>query len=276
MIKIDRIIEPQILKSLIPNKVVVIVGPRRVGKTVLLSQIIDDIKEPYLLLNGEDFEVLAVLENRSVQNYKNILGNRKLLIIDEAQKVPDIGNKLKLMVDHIEGLKILITGSSAFDIENHNGEPLTGRKTTFNLYALSEQELNQQENIIEKRSNLKQRLVYGNYPELLKITNLDMKAEYLREIINSYLLKDILAFENIRISNKIISLLRLIAFQIGAEVSLQELGNQLDMSRNTVEKYLDLLSKVFVIHKVTGFSRNLRKEVTKNSIPKGFWFVRKD
>ncbi len=262
---ISRIIEPQILKSLIPNKVVVLLGPRRVGKTVLLTQVMEKIEEPYIFLSGEDFEVLSLLERRSIQNYKSFVGEKKLLIIDEAQKIPDIGNKLKLMVDHIDGLKILITGSSAFDIGNHTGEPLTGRKTTYHLYALSEEELNQTENLIEKRGNLRTRLIYGNYPELLQKVGYDQKAEYLREIINSYLLKDILAFENIRNSDKIVSLLRLIAYQVGSEVSLQELGNQLSMSKNTVEKYLDLLSKVFVIHKLGGFSRNLRKEVTKNS-----------
>jgi len=231
----------------------------------LINQLTDDIEEPYLLLSGEDFEVISLLENRSVQNYKNILGDTKLLITDEAQKIPDVGNKLKLMVDHIQDLKILIPGSSAFDIGNYTGEPLTERKTTYELFALSEQELNQIENIIEKRSNLKNRLIYGNYPELIHKFGNGNKAEYLREIINSYLLKDILAFENIRNSDKIIFLLRLIAFQIGGEVSIQELGSQLSMSKNTVEKYLDLLTKVFVIHKVGGFSRNLRKEVTKNS-----------
>ena len=265
MIIIDRVIEKQILKSLVPNKVIVLIGPRRIGKTILLNQIIKKIREPYLLLSGEDFEVLSLLERRSIQNYKSILGDRKLLLIDEAQKIPDIGNKLKLMVDHMEGLKILITGSSAFDIGNYTGEPLTGRKITYNLYALSEQELNQVENIIEKRGNLRTRLVYGNYPELIHKVGNEEKEEYLREVINSYLLKDILAFENIRNSDKIVALLRLIAFQIGGEVSLQELGTQLSMSKNTVEKYLDLLSKVFVIHKVGGFSRNLRKEITKNS-----------
>jgi len=265
MIIIDRIIEKQIIKSLIPNKVIVLVGPRRVGKTVLINQIVKTLEERHLLLSGEDYRTLDLLEKRSIQNYRNLLGDIKLLIIDEAQKIPDIGNKLKLMIDHIEGLRILVTGSSAFDIANYTGEPLTGRKITYNLYALSEQELNQIENIIEKKDNLEQRLIYGNYPELIHISGREEKAEYLREVINSYLLKDILAFENIRNSDKIFDLLRLIAFQIGGEVSLQELGKQLSMSKNTVEKYLDLLSKVYVIHKLGGFSRNLRKEVTKNS-----------
>ena len=265
MIILDRIIRDQILRSLVPNKVIVLLGPRRVGKTVLVNQVIETLKEPYLLLSGEDFTTLDLLERRSIQNYKNMLGKTRMLIIDEAQKIPDIGNKLKLMIDHIEGLKILITGSSAFDIGNYVGEPLTGRKKTFNLYALSEEELNQIENRIEKRDNLRTRLVYGNYPELIHLIGNEERADYLKEVINSYLLKDILAFEGIRNSDKIFGLLRLIAFQIGGEVSLQELGRQLSMSKNTVEKYLDLLTKVFVIHKVGGFSRNLRKEVTKNS-----------
>jgi predicted AAA+ superfamily ATPase len=265
MIYLDRIIENQILKSLVPNKVIVLIGPRRVGKTILIEQILEKIEEPYLLLSGEDFTVLELLKRRSVQNYVNLLQGKRLLIIDEAQKIPDIGNVLKLMIDQIKGLKIIVTGSSAFDINNYTGEPLTGRKITYNLFTLSEQELDQVENLFEKKDNLFKRLVYGNYPELLQLKEDAKKEEYLREIVSSYLLKDILAFENIRNADKIFDLLRMIAFQIGREVSMQELGNQLDMSKNTVDKYLDLLSKVYVIHKVNGFSRNLRKEVTKNS-----------
>ena len=169
------------------------------------------------------------------------------------------------MIDEIDGLRILVTGSSAFDIDKYTGEPLTGRKKTFNLYPLSEGEYKQIENLIAKKDNLRERLIYGNYPELIQIKNRTDKADYLREIVNAYLLKDILAFENIRNSDKILNLLRLIAFQVGGEVSYQELGRQLGMSKNTIEKYLDLLSKVFVLHRVGGFSRNLRKEVTKSS-----------
>ena len=262
---IKRIIEDQVLKSLVPNKVIILLGPRRVGKTILLKQIIEKLDEPYLLLNGEDFSVLELLSRRSVQHYKNILGDKKILLIDEAQKIPEIGKILKLMVDEIDGIKILVTGSSAFDIDKYTGEPLTGRKTTYNLFSLAEQELDQIENEIEKKDNLRLRLVYGNYPELSHLKNLEDKSEYLKEIVNSYLLKDILVFENIRNSDKILNLLRLVAFQIGGTVSYTELGTQLSMSKNTVEKYLDLLSKVFVLHKVSGFSRNLRKEISKSS-----------
>lgn len=260
---IQRVIEEQIPKSLTAGKVVVLLGPRRVGKTVLVNQLLKKTEMPYLLLSGEDIDTHKLLQNRSVQNYKRVLGEKRFLVIDEAQKIPEIGIKLKLMVDHIEGLKVLVTGSSAFDISNTMGEPLTGRKITYNLFALSEQELNQIENIVEKQDNLKHRLVYGNYPELIQFQDNEPKTEYLREIVNDYLFKDILAFENIRNSDKIYDLLRLIAFQIGGEVSLEELGRQLSMGKNTVEKYLDLLSKVFVLHKVSGFSRNLRKEIAK-------------
>jgi predicted AAA+ superfamily ATPase len=258
-----RSIENQVIDYLRPNKVVVLLGPRRVGKTVLIQQILKQVSEPYLLLHGEDQDVKRQLEYRSTQRYKNILGDIRLLIIDEAQKISEVGSVLKLMVDTIEGIKILATGSSAFDLEKFMGEPLTGRKTTFNLFALSEGELNQAEDLFQKQANLRQRLVYGNYPELQYIPNEQDKKIYLDELINSYLLKDILEFDLIRNSNKILQLLRLIAYQIGSEISYTELGKQLGMSKNTVERYLDLLSKVFIVHSVGAFSRNLRKEIVR-------------
>ena len=200
-----------------------------------------------------------------MQNFLQILDGKSVLIIDEAQKIPDIGNSLKLMVDEIKDIKILVTGSSAFDVENYTGEPLTGRKYTFKLYTLSEKEYEQIEPLLVRKDKLRERLIYGNYPELLQLKNKAQKNRYLNELMTSYLLKDILAFENIKNSDKIISLLRLLAFQVGSLVSTTELGSQLGMSGNTVTKYLDLLSKVFIIHRVGGFSRNLRKEITKNS-----------
>ena len=260
---LTRKIEKKVLDSLVPNKVIILLGPRRVGKTVLINQIIDQLKEPHLLLNGEDIDARKQLEYRSVQNYKNLLGSKKILIIDEAQKIQEVGAILKLMVDEIQGLRILVTGSSAFDINKYTGEPLTDRKKTFNLFALSEAELEPTENVVSHTANLRQRLVFGNYPELLHIPDHKDKVDYLRELISSYLLKDILEYENIKNSDKIFDLLRLIAFQIGAEVSYTELGRQLSMSKNTVEKYLDLLSKVFILHSVSAFSRNLRKEIVK-------------
>ncbi len=262
---LNRSIAPKILKSLKPNKVAVIQGARRTGKTILIRQILSEIDEPYILLNGEDFSIQETLAHKSVQNYKNFLGTKKLLIIDEAQNVDEIGKIAKLMVDEIPQLNIILTGSSSFDLSNKTGEPLTGRKSTFFLYPFSENELSQMEDFFQKKDNLKHRMIYGNYPELLHLPDNEKKQDYLNEMINSYLLKDILIHEKIRNSSKIINLLRLLAFQIGSQVSLQELGKKLSMSKNTVERYLDLLSKVFILFKVEGFSRNLRKEITKTA-----------
>jgi predicted AAA+ superfamily ATPase len=262
---IDREILPSVLKKLQPNKVVVILGARRTGKTVLLKEIVKTADQPCLFLNGEDFNTSLLLSARSVENYRQLLGSSKYLFIDEAQKIPDIGSILKLMVDELPGLRIAITGSSAFDLGNLTGEPLTGRKQTFNLFALSERELRKTERLTDQPDLLKERLVFGCYPELVNMADKSDKKDYLNELVNSYLLKDILAYEGIRHSGKIFNLLRLLAYQTGNEVSYNELGNNLSMSKNTVEKYLDLLSQVFVLHKVEGFSRNLRKEVTKSS-----------
>ena len=260
-----RDLSKNIIKKLQSNKVVLVFGARRVGKTVLVKALLEEINEPVLSLNGEDINVHDKLAIRSVENYKQLLGSYKFLYIDEAQKIPEIGLKLKLMIDEIEDLKIIISSSSSFGIHKDAGEPLTGRKYSFNLFALSENEYNQIENNIEKIDKLRERLIFGNYPELLQLPDREDKIDYLNEMVSSYLLKDILIYENIKNSQKIFNLLRLIAFQIGGAVSLQELGKQLGISKNTVEKYLDLLSKVFILHKVEGFSRNLRKEITKNS-----------
>ena len=265
MIYLVRELSNLILKKLQTNKVVILSGARRVGKTMLVKEILANVNEPILRLNGDDIHVHDKLSIRSIENYKQILGTYKLLYIDEAQKIPEIGLKLKLMIDEIEGLRIIISGSSSFDIHKNAGEPLTGRKYTFTLYTLSENEYTQIENNINKMDKIRERLVFGNYPELLHLPDRQDKVDYLNEMISSYLLKDILVYEHIKNSQKIFNLLRLIAFQIGGEVSLQELGIQLGISKNTVEKYLDLLSKVFILHKVEGFSRNLRKEITKNS-----------
>ena len=265
MIYLVRELSNLILNKLQPNKVVILYGAGRVGKTMLVKEILANVNEPILRLNGDDINVHDKLSIRSIENYKQILGTYKLLYIDEAQKIPEIGLKLKLMIDEIEGLRIIISGSSSFDIHKNAGEPLTGRKYTFTLYTLSENEYTQVENNINKMDKVRERLVFGNYPELLHLPDRQDKVDYLNEMISSYLLKDILVYEHIKNSQKIFNLLRLIAFQIGGEVSLQELGIQLGISKNTVEKYLDLLSKVFILHKVEGFSRNLRKEITKNS-----------
>jgi len=264
MNQIERSVTQLIKENLKPNKVVVLLGARRTGKSFLVKNILSTTNEKYLFLDGDDFTTQNLLQPRTVENFKSLLGNIRFLIIDEAQQLPDLGKSLKLMIDHIPELKILITGSSAFDIMNKTGEPLTGRKTTILLFPFSHAEYATQENIVETTGRLNERLILGSYPELLHIDDRNQKIAYLKELVSSYLLKDILAFEGIRNADKIIHLLKLIAFQIGKEVSLHELGKQLGLHKNTVEKYLDLLSKTFVIFSINAFSKNLRNEISKS------------
>jgi hypothetical protein len=253
-------------KKIVPNKVLILLGARRVGKTHLIKNYLKSLpSESYLQLNGEDKNNANLLKERSVANYKRLLANVNLLVIDEAQNIPEIGMILKLIVDSIEGIKIIATGSSVFDLSNNLGEPLVGRKNTLYLFPLSQIEFSEHENYMQTTENLEQRVLFGSYPELEQYADWESKEDYIAEIINSYLLKDILIFEGIKHSDKVYDLLRLIAFQIGQEVSLLELATQLQLSKNTVANYLDLLCKVFVLFKVEGFSRNLRKEVVKSS-----------
>lgn len=267
--KLSRISAETIFKQLQSNKVLVLLGARRVGKTELIKTVIKKIEtqtsDNILLLNGEDEDTHELLKSRTVRNYERLLSKVQILIIDEAQAIPDIGNKLKLMVDSIKGIKILVTGSSVFDLENKLGEPLVGRKKTFMLYPLAQMEFNQYENLLQTKAKLEERLQFGTYPELEHLGDNAEKIAYLKEQVNSYLLKDVLAYEGIKKREKIVSLLRMIAFRIGSEISIESLGNDLQIGKNTVDKYLDLLSKVFIIHKVTGFSRNLDNEITKKS-----------
>lgn len=264
--KIDRKVEQIIRQKVGKNKVILLFGTRRVGKTHLLKTLEKNFTANYFLhLNAEDADAASLLENRSIANYKRLLENRNLLIIDEAQVIPDIGKILKLMIDSFDHLTIIASGSSAFDLSNKTGEPLTGRSYTYYLYPVAQQELKTLENSLETKQNLEDRLIFGSYPEIFQLETPQEKAEYLKNLVNSYLLKDILQFENIKNSNKVFDLLKLIAYQVGSEVSLDELGKQLGLSKNTVERYLDLLAKVQIIFKLTGFSSNLRKEITKSS-----------
>lgn len=262
---VKRAIEGQLEDLLGKNKVLLVLGTRRVGKTFLINAIYKNYNNPIVILNGEDFDVQELLKKRTAANYKRIIGSAKLLVLDEAQVIPEIGKILKFMIDSIPGLTILATGSSSFDLLNKAGEPLTGRQIQFNLYPLSQLELQETETYLETVQNLEVRLVYGSYPELLQLKTYTEKSAYLQQLIQSYLLKDILAFEGIRQSDKIIRLLRLIAYQVGSEVSYNELAGQLGMSKNTVENYLDLLSKVFIIYRLPAYSTNQRKEVSKSS-----------
>lgn len=262
---IPRAIMPQIKNRLKPGRIAVIYGPRRVGKTTLLNKFLEDYKGKYKLYNGEDLETQKFFNSQSVAKYQSLLKGLSLLVIDEAQKIENIELNLKIIVDSITDLNIIASGSSSFNLARQVGEPLTGRKWTYTLFPISQLELNELEDIIESRSLLEERLIYGSYPEVITSKNYNEKKDILKEIISSYLFKDILELEGFRYKKKIPDLLTLLAFQVGQEVSLNELANNLNIAKETVRTYLDLLEEVFVIYNVRGFSRNLRKEITKTS-----------
>ena len=251
-------------KLIAPNKVIVLYGPRRVGKTTLIQKFTKDLAVPYLFLNGEDVIVQKNMSVQSIEPLKNLVGEHQFLIIDEAQKIPNIGVNLKLIVDHIPEIRVIATGSSAFDLAHQTGEPLTGRKYTLKLFPLAQMEIGTTESVIDTQANLENRLIYGSYPEVVTNADNTFRERYLKEIVNSYLYKDILELEGVKHSEKLVRLLQLLALQIGKEVSFNELGGQLSMSKNTVERYLDLLEKAFVVYRLRALSRNVRKEISKN------------
>ncbi len=250
-----------------PGKVIVLYGARRVGKTTLLKHYIMKYlngNTEYLFVTGDDIHIQEYLSSQSIEKLREFIGKSKILIIDEAQYIKQIGLNLKLIVDNLPDIQIIASGSSSFDLSKQVGEPLTGRQYHIKQFPLAEKEIAYIEKPHEIKAHLESRLIYGSYPEVILINDNQIRQEYLKELINSYLFKDILELENIRSSEKLVKILRLIAYQIGKEVSYNELGTQLGMSKNTIEKYLDLLEKVFVIFKRTGFSRNMRKVISKN------------
>ena len=223
------------LKKLIrPNKVVIIYGPRRSGKTTLLGKFLEGVKEKYLLVNGEDIFVQEYLSSQSIVKLKNFVGGHKLLAIDEAQRVPNIGLNLKLIVDNVKDVKIIATGSASFDLYQKLGEPLTGRKVTLRLFPLAQMELSNTEKPHETKANLETRLIFGSYPEIVLAKDNQEKIVYLKELVSSYLYRDILTMNGLRHSDKLVKILQLLAFQIGNEVSYSEIAAQVGINKKTV------------------------------------------
>ena len=247
------------------NKVLVIYGARQVGKTTLVRELMRNYSGKVLEINADNQPFLEALSSRNLEQLKGLVQGYDLLFIDEAQRVPDIGINLKLLHDQLPELKILVTGSSTLDLANRVKEPLTGRTWTFQLYPISAEEwaAHQGANDAEVALRLEEWLVYGLYPEVLNIGNHQKKQRYLQELTQSYLYKDILTLANIRYPEKLRQLLKLLAWQTGNLVSINELANTLQINRDAVQHYLDLLEKSFVIFRLGGFSRNLRKEMTK-------------
>ncbi|OGQ87300.1 MAG: hypothetical protein A2512_04430 [Deltaproteobacteria bacterium RIFOXYD12_FULL_56_24] len=254
------------LASLImPGKALIIYGPRRAGKTTLLKSYLASCGLRYRLETGDDVRIRHLLGSGDLKQIVAFAEGFDLVAIDEAQQIPDIGMGLKILVDHLPDLRIIATGSSSFDLAGAIGEPLTGRKRTITLFPISQMELKQQFNSYDLRGRLEEYLIYGSYPEIVMTGGRKEKIELLEELAGSYLLKDVLALERIRSSRTLLDLLKLVAFQVGSEVSLNELATQVKLDVKTVGRYLDILEKAFVLIRVGGFSRNLRSEVTSKA-----------
>jgi len=251
------------IKELIkPNKVLIIYGPRRVGKTTLLDNFLKDTPLKYKIDSGDNIRVRQILGSQDFKQILEYMEGYELYAIDEAQQILGIGMGLKILVDNINGIYIIATGSSSFDLSSMTGEPLTGRKTAILLYPLAQKELLALYNRFELKEKLEDFLIYGSYPDVITAANKKEKIEVLEELVNSYLLKDVLALDNLKSSKTLIDLLKLLAFQTGSLVSFNELAAKLRIDVKTVAKYLDVLEKTFVIKKLSGFNRNLRNEIT--------------
>ncbi len=261
---IKRELTNKIKDQCFKGKVVLLLGARQVGKTTLLRQLIKELDEPAVWLNADEADILQELNSAVVSTQLlNLAGKQsKLLIIDEAQQVEEIGKKLKLLHDTYPEIQVIATGSSSFDLLNKMSEPLTGRKRTFYLFPISYNEIVENNNKLEAKRTLEQRMIWGSYPEV--VNNPGNEKEVLLEISQSYLYKDVLKLEGIRKSAHLEKLLQALAFQVGSEVKYNELANTIgNINAVTVEKYLDVLEKAYIIFKLPALSRNMRNEIKK-------------
>ena len=255
--KLDKIIVNQLFK----NKAVVLVGPRQVGKTTLLRKMVKESTRSVLSLNCDEPEVQAMLTATNVAKLRAIIGDNELIVIDEAQKVDNIGLTLKLIVDNFDGVQVVATGSSAFELHNRLNEPLTGRKFEYQMFPISCGEIVDTYGLVEERRTLENRLIYGSYPDIMM--HPEESRRYLTELCQSYLYKDILTLNDIRKPELLDKLLQALAYQVGSEVSTNELSRTLQIDGKTIEKYIDLLEKCYVIFRLGGLSRNLRTELKR-------------
>jgi len=249
-------------KFLKPNHVLIIFGPRQVGKTTLLENFLKKTSMKYKLDSGDNIRIQNLLGSLDFDKILSYAQGYDLIAIDEAQQIPNIGKALKILVDQVKSLSVIATGSSSFDLLQSVGEPLTGRKITLTLYPMAQLELLKMYNRYELHENLENYLIFGSYPEVITASTREEKIRILTELVDSYLLKDVLSLEKVKKSETLLNLVKLLAFQVGQLVSHNELATQLHIDVKTVARYLDLLEKSFVIYKLGGFSSNLRNEVT--------------
>ncbi len=261
---ISRQLKSQLVRDLqSDHKIVILYGARQVGKTTLANHLLDELEFNALRINAEQTKYQEILASKDVDKLRSFIGDHDLLFIDEAQYIDDVGVNLKLIHDHLPEIKVLVTGSSSFDLSSKITEPLTGRAWQHILYPIAFSELAKIQSEFEVENQLEERLIFGSYPEVLTIQPYKDKQRYLQTLSTAYLFKDVFTFANIKHHSKVKQLLKLLAFQVGSEVSIQELAMKLGISRDAVNNYIDLLEKAFVIFRLSGFSRNLRKEITK-------------
>ena len=255
---IHRILGDRILDKLNKGKAIIIMGARQVGKTTLVRELFKDIDE-VIWLNGDELDVQNLFENISSTRLKYIFGSKKYVIIDEAQRIRDIGLKLKLITDELPEIQLIATGSSSFELANKINESLTGRKWEYKMYPISFEEMVLHHGLLDEKRLLAHRLVYGYYPDV--VAHPGDEKEILKLLSDSYLYKDILTWEQIKKPDKLLKLLQAIAFQVGSQVSYNELGKMVELDSKTVEKYVVLLEQCYVIFRLGSFSRNLRNEL---------------
>ncbi|MBQ9398334.1 MAG: ATP-binding protein, partial [Bacteroidales bacterium] len=256
---IQRQIEPRLREQLFKGKALIVMGARQVGKTTLLKQVLAGCEEGVLWLSGDDQDVRTLFETISAPRLRAIAGKNRLIVLDEAQRIRDIGIKLKLITDQMLDFQLLATGSSSFELANKINEPLTGRKREHRLFPLSFAEMVGHTSLLEEKRMLGHRLVYGAYPEV--VMHPGDEIGLLRELTDSYLYKDILEFDKIHKPERLTKLLQALAYQLGSEVSYNELAQLCGMDAKTVESYITLLEQSYVLFRLGSFSRNLRSEL---------------
>lgn len=263
MAYITRLLENQIKQRLFKGKIIIVYGARQVGKTTLAKKILNEYGDKGRYLNCELLSIERGLADPEAEKIKAFLGDYEIIVLDEAQNIPNIGRVLKIMIDTYPDLQIIATGSSSFDLSQKIAEPLTGRAFQFILYPLAVKEIKESRDMFYVESKLENVLRFGSYPEVFQLDESGAK-ERINEIVSNYLYKDILKFEGIKKSSAIKNLLQALALQLGNEVSYQELANTLGINRLTVQKYIDILEQSFIVFKLNAFSRNKRKEISKS------------
>ena len=264
---IHRILEEKIQPLLGGNKAIIVMGARQVGKSTLLNQLLGENKNA-LWLNGDDIDVQNLFHEMSSTRMRALLGNNKFLVIDEAQRIPNIGLRIKLVTDQVSDVQVIATGSSSFELASKVNEPLTGRKREFKMFPLTFKEMVSNSNLLDELRMIPHRLVYGYYPEV--VSNPGDEKNTLKELSDSYLYKDILSLDSISKPDKLVRLLKALALQIGSQISYNEIGNMISLDSKTVERYVDILEKSFIVFRLGSFSRNLRNEL-KASRKIYFW-----